>query len=192
MKSYLLTASLVFIGYTTFAQQDKLHKNRKTYFGMGFSLGKGSIDGTYGDIFIYAEQKSYYLALKTSAIEEIRLFGSQPDLTVSDVSLIAGKRISLNQYHTFQFGFGISVFGQQTKGAILPRVGKECLFCSSDYEIIKKSQFAIPVEIRYHLNLDHTASLNLGFSASLNKLNSFYAVSIGTTLGRLRDRIKKR
>lgn len=176
----------------SFAQQDTLHKNRKTYFGLGFSLGRGSIYGTYGDIFIYAERKSYYLALKTSAIEEIKLFGSQPDLTVSDVSLIAGKRISLDQYHTFQLGLGISMFQQQTKGVILPKVGKECLFCSANYEIIKKRQFAVPFEVRYHLNLDHTASLDLGFSASLNKLNSFYAVSIGTTLGRLRDRIKKR
>ncbi|MBC6112654.1 hypothetical protein H7U22_19705 [Pedobacter sp. CCM 8938] len=188
----MLTLILVLGFCLTFAQKDTLHKNSKTYFGIGFSLGRGSVSGTYGDVFLYAEQKSYYLVLKTSAIEEIKLFGSQPDLIVSDFSLIAGKRISLDQYNTFQVGLGISMFEQQTKGAIIPREGKECLFCSTNYEIIKKRQFAVPFEVRYHLNLDHTASLNLSFSANLNKLNSFYAISIGTTLGRLRDRIKKR
>lgn len=188
---HILVFSLIFISASSLAQQDTLHKNRKTYFGLGFSFGKGSVNGTYGDVFVYAEQRSYYLALKTSAIEEIKLFGSQPDLIVSDVSLIAGKRITLNQFNTFQVGLGISMFEQQTKGAIIPREGKACLFCSTNYEIIKKMQFAVPFEIRYHLNLDHTASLNLGFSANLNKLNSFCAISIGTTIGRLRDRIKK-
>jgi len=192
MKKHILTLSLV-LGYCiAFAQQDTLHKNRKTYFGLGFSFGKGNIDRTYGDLFIYVEQKSYYLALKTSGIDEIKLFGSQPDLVVSDLSLIAGKRITLDRYNTFQVGLGISMFEQQTKGAIIPREGKACLFCSTNYEIIKKKQFGVPFEVRYHLNLDRTASLNLGFSANLNKLNSYCAISIGTTIGRLRDRIKKR
>lgn len=179
------------ICFYCFAQQDTLHKNYKTYFGIGFSFGGGNVKGTYGDLFLYAEQKGYYLAIKTSAIDEIKLFRSQPDLVVSDLSLILGKRISFDRYHTFQIGLGISMFEQQTRGVVMPGEGKACLFCSTEYEIIKKKQFSVPLEIRYHHNLDHTASVILGFSANLNNLNSFCAISIGTTLGRLRDRVKK-
>lgn len=183
----------MFLFSPVLAQQDTLHKKHQTYLGIGFSLGAGNVDGVYADGFFYLQQKGYYLKLKTSGIQEINLFNS-PALSVSDVSLIFGKSFSPNALSTFQLGIGISAFKQVGRGELIPRNDQSttCFFCETNYTRVKTSSFGFPFEIRYHLLLDHTAAIDFGFSANLNQSNSFYGVSIGTALGRLRDRVKKR
>ncbi|TCD25426.1 hypothetical protein EZ456_15455 [Pedobacter psychrodurus] len=178
------------------AQQDTLHQRRKTYFGLGFSLGGGGNRGLYGDVDFYLQKKNSYISLKTSAIERIKIFyfGGLPEPRISDIGILVGKSYTINRRHYFKFGAGISLVDQISRGAFLyndcDRPGG-CLFSNNVYETIRKKTIGLPLEITYGLYLDRTAAVTVGFSANLNNVQSFYGISVGLVLGRLKDKVNR-
>lgn len=196
MKYLLICFCLLLFG-DALAQQDTLHKKRKIYFGLGFSLGGGGNRRVYGDVDFYLQKRSNYISLKTSAVERIRIFyfGGLPEPHVSDVGILVGKSYTFNRYHYVKFGAGVSLVDQVSPGAFLyndcDRPGG-CLFSNHVYEKIRKKTVGLPLEMKYGLYLDRTAAVTAGFSANLNILQSFYGVSVGLVVGRLKDKAGRR
>lgn len=192
---YIIIYCCLFSFANAFAQQDTLHQISNTYFGFGFSLGGGNVDGLYGDVSFYLQKKNNYISLKTAAIEEIHIFTKSPNSSISDVSLLVGKSYTFNRYHYIRFGAGISFVNQINQGKFLydncDRPGG-CLFSSYVYETVRKKSAGLPLEVTYNIFLDRTAAATLGFSANLNHTQSFCGVSIGLVLGRLRDKVQRK
>ena len=197
MRKHVLMLLLVCINGFVFAQQDTRHKKRKIYFGLGFSLGGGGNRRLYGDADFYLQKRSNYIALKTSAVERIRIFyfGGLPEPHISDFGILVGKSYTFNRYHYIKFGAGVSLVDQVSPGAFLyndcDRPGG-CLFSNNVYEKIRRKTVGLPLEMKYGLYLDRTAAVTAGFSANLNNLQSFYGISLGLVVGRLKDKVGRR
>lgn len=197
MKKYILCLLCVCSTGLVVAQRDTLHQKRKTYFGLGFSLGGGGNGRLYSDIDIFLQKRNNFISVKTSGVRRVRIFyfGGLPEPRVSDISVLAGKSFTLNRYHYLRLGTGLAMANQISRGAFLyddcDRPGG-CLFSNYVYERIIKRAIALPMEIKYGLYLDGTASLTVGFSANLNKVESFYGISMGLALGRLRDQVRRK
>jgi hypothetical protein len=197
MRKHVLILLLVCINGFVFAQQDTLHKKRKIYFGLGFSLGGGGNRRLYGDADFYLQKRSNYISLKTSAVERIRIFyfGGLPEPHISDVGILAGKSYTFNRYHYVKFGAGVSLVDQVSPGAFLYTDcdrADGCLFGNSVYEKIRRKTVGLPLEMKYGLYLDRTTAVTAGFSANLNNLQSFYGISLGLVVGRLKDKAGRR
>jgi hypothetical protein len=193
MNKLLKTVLLLFISIDVAAQADSLHQNHQVYFGLGFGLGPGSKEGLFSDAYVYLQREKYYFEFKTSGIAKVNLFGDSPNLTVSELSLIVGKSYSLNKHSYFQFGTGVSLVNKISRGRFLyDNCDKPngCLLSSRVYETIRQRPLGLPLETRLNLNLDRTAALSLSLSANINRLESFYGLSVGFVLGRLRDKLK--
>jgi hypothetical protein len=194
---YLLICFCLLLFVDALAQQDTLHKKKKIYFGLGFSLGGGGNRRLYGDADFYLQKRSNYIALKTSAVERIRIFyfGGLPEPHVSDFGILVGKSYTFNRYHYVKFGAGVSLVDQVSPGAFLyndcDRPGG-CLFSNNVYETIRRKRVGLPLEMKYGLYLDRTAAVTAGFSANLNNLQSFYGISLGLVVGRLKDKVGRR
>ena len=194
---YLLICFCLLLFVDALAQQDTLYQKRKSYFGLGFSLGGGGNRRFYGDVDFYLQKRSNYISLKTSAVERIRIFyfGGLPEPHISDVGILAGKSYTFNRYHYVKFGAGVSLVDQVSPGAFLytdcDRAGG-CLFGNSVYEKIRRKTVGLPLEMKYGLYLDRTAAVTAGFSANLNNLQSFYGLSLGLVVGRLKDKAGRR
>ncbi|MDQ0641156.1 hypothetical protein QF042_004721 [Pedobacter sp. W3I1] len=194
---YLLICFCLLLFADALAQQDTLNKKRKIYFGLGFSLGGGGNRRLYGDVDFYLQKRSNYISLKTSAVERIRIFyfGGLPEPHISDVGILVGKSYTFNRYHYVKFGTGVSLVDQVSPGAFLyndcDRPGG-CLFSNNVYETIRRKTVGLPLEMKYGLYLDRTAAVTAGFSANLNNLQSFYGISLGLVVGRLKDKVGRR
>ena len=194
---YLLICFCLLLFVDALAQQDTLHQKKKIYFGLGFSLGGGGNRRLYGDADFYLQKRSNYIALKTSAVERIRIFyfGGLPEPHISDFGILAGKSYTFKRYHYFKFGAGFSLVDQVSPGAFLyndcDRPGG-CLFSNNVYEKIRRKTVGLPLEMKYGLYLDRTAAVTAGFSANLNNLQSFYGISLGLVVGRLKDKVGRR
>ncbi|TBO39766.1 hypothetical protein [Pedobacter kyonggii] len=189
---YLLICFCLPLFVDALAQQDTLHQKRKIYFGLGFSLGGGGNRRLYGAADFYLQKRSNYISLKTSAVERIRIFfGGLPEPHIADVGVLAGKSYTFNRYHYVKFGAGVSLVDQVSAGAFLyndcDRPGG-CLFSNKVYERIRRKTVGLPLEMKYELYLDRTAAVTAGFSANLNNLQSFYGISLGLVVGRLKDK----
>jgi len=197
MMKYLLICFCLLLFIDASAQQDTLHQKRKIYFGLGFNLGGGGNRRVYGDADFYLQKRSNYISLKTSAVERIRFFyfGGLPEPHVSDVGILVGKSYTFNRYHYFKFGAGVSLVDRVRPGAFLyndcDRPGG-CLFSNNVYETIRRKTVGLPLEMKYGLYLDRTAAVTAGFSANLNNLQSFYGISLGLVVGRLKDKVGRR
>ena len=192
MKKYTLTLLLIVGYYVVFAQQDTLHKNRKTYFGIGFSLGTGGDQGGYSDAYFYLQRESTYVALKSSGVSQFDFFGDEPIPILSDAGIIIGKSYMLNKSVSIQFGCGIAYTEQISKGAFLYNtcMGFFCIFGHNVYETITTRSIGFPIEARTNLLLGSASALTIGLNGNLNK-EPFYGLSVGFVFGRLRDRVKK-
>jgi hypothetical protein len=194
---YLLICFCLLLFVDVLAQQDTLHQKRKIYFGFGFSLGGGGNRRFYGDVDFYLQKRSNYIALKTSAVERIRIFyfGGLPEPHISDFGILVGKSYTFNHYHYVKFGAGFSLVDQVSPGAFLyndcDRPGG-CLFSNNVYEKIRRKTVGLLLEMKYGLYLDRTAAVTAGFSANLNNLQSFYGLSLGLVVGRLKDKGARR
>lgn len=194
---YLLICFCLLLFVDALAQQDTLHQKRKIYFGLGFSLGGGGNRRLYGDVDFYLQKRSNYISLKTSAVERIRIFyfGGLPEPHISDVGILVGKSYTFNRYHYVKFGIGVSLVDQVSPGAFLyndcDRPGG-CLFSNNVYEKIRRKTVGLPFEMKYGLYLDRTTAVTAGFSANLNNLQSFYGISLGLVVGRLKDKVGRR
>lgn len=194
MKYLILCYCLLFFTGAR-AQQDTLHQKRKTYFGIGFSLGNGGENGLYADLDFYLQKKNSYISLKVSEVERIRIFyfDGLPEPRASDIGILVGKSYTFSRYHYLKFGAGLSLVNQVSRGAFLyndcNRPGG-CLFSNNVYEIIRKKPIGLPLEIKYGIYLDRTAAVTAGFSANLNNVQSFYGISLGMVVGRLKDKVK--
>lgn len=197
MKKYVLSLLCLCITGLVFGQQDTLHRKWKTYFGLGFGLGGGGNRRLYTDLDFYLQQRNNYISVKTSGVKRMRVFyfGGLPEPRSSDVSILVGKNYTFNRYHYLKFGTGLSLANHISQGAFLyddcDRPGG-CLFGNYVYEKVRKRPVGLPFEIKYGLYLDRTASVTAGFSANLNKVASFYGISVGLVLGRLRDQVKRK
>jgi hypothetical protein len=193
---YLMICCCMFFFKEASAQQDTLHQKRKLYFGVGFSLGGGGNRRVYGDLDFYLQKRSNYISLKTTAVERIRIFyfGGLPESHISDIGILVGKSYTFKRYHYFKFGAGVSFVDQVSRGSFLynncDRPGG-CLFSNNVYETIRRKAVGLPLEMKYGLYLDRTAAVTAGFSANLNNLQSFYGISLGLVVGRLKDKANR-
>lgn len=192
MQKHVLTLLLVCINVFVFAQQDTLHKNHRFYYGIGLSAGKGTEDGGYGELHIYLQRNTNYIAFKSSGISEFELFGDEPNPSISDVGIVVGKSYSFDHYFNIKFGAGLAFTEQISRGAFLYNTCKSmfCLFDHDVYEIITNRTIGVPLEVRTSFLVGRAAALTVGISANLNMANSFCGFSVGATLGRLRDRAR--
>ncbi|MEH3113004.1 hypothetical protein [Pedobacter terrae] len=196
MKKYILCLHCLCMTGLVSAQQDTLHQKWKTYFGLGFSLGGGGNGRLYSDIDIFLQKRNNFISIKTSGVKRFRIFyfGGLPEPRISDLSILAGKNYTFNRYHYLRLSAGLSMINQISRGTFLyddcDRPGG-CLFGNYIYETIRRRSIGLPFEIKYGLYLDGTASVTAGFSANLNKVESFYGISMGLVLGRLRDQRRK-
>ncbi len=191
MKYLLICFCL--LGFTAAsAQQDTLHKNHKFYYGIALSGGKGTEDGGYGELHLYLQRKTNYIAFKSSGISEFELFGDKPNPSISNVGIIVGKSYSFERYINIKLGAGLAFTEQISRGAFLYNTCKSmfCLFDHDVYEIVTTRTLGIPIEVRTSFLVGRAAALTLGISANLNSANSFCSFSVGATFGRLRDRVK--
>ncbi|MBT2562966.1 hypothetical protein J7E50_22310 [Pedobacter sp. ISL-68] len=194
---YLLICFCLLLFIDASAQQDTLRQKRKTYFGVGFSLGGGGNRRLYGDVDFFLQKRNSYISFKTSGVERIRIFyfGGLPEPRISDVGILVGKSYTFNHYHYLKFGVGVALVHQVSRGALLyndcDRPGG-CLFSNNIYETIRKKPIGLPLEIKYGLYLDRTAAVTAGFSANLNDVESFYGISVGLVVGRLKDKVSSR
>ncbi|WP_426327796.1 hypothetical protein [Pedobacter sp. R-06] len=192
MMKYLLICFCLLLFIDASAQQDTLHQNHKFYYGVGLSGGKGTEDGGYGELHLYLQRKTNYIAFKSSGISEFELFGDKPNPSISDVGIIVGKSYSFERYINIKLGAGLAFTEQISRGAFLYNTCKSmfCLFDHDVYEIVTTRTIGIPIEVRTSFLVGRAAALTLGMSANLNNANSFCGFSVGATFGRLRDRVK--
>ncbi|NMN35107.1 hypothetical protein H9N25_00890 [Pedobacter riviphilus] len=192
MQKHVLTLLLVCINVFVFAQQDTLHKNHRFYYGIGLSGGKGTEDGGYGELHIYLQRKTNYIAFKSSGISKFELFGDEPNPSISDVGIIVGKSYSFDRYFNLKFGAGLAFTEQISRGAFLYNTCKS-MFCLLDhdvYETIATRTIGVPLEVKTSFLVGRAAALTIGISANLNGAKNFCGFSVGVTLGRLRDRAR--
>lgn len=192
MMKYLLICFCLLLFIDASAQQDTLHQNHKFYYGVGLSGGKGTEDGGYGELHLYLQRKTNYIAFKSSGISEFELFGDRPNSSISDVGITVGKSYSFERYINIKLGAGLAFTEQISRGAFLYNTCKSmfCLFDHDVYEIVTTRTIGIPIEVRTSFLVGRAAALTLGISANLNSANSFCGFSVGATFGRLRDRVK--
>jgi hypothetical protein len=174
------------------AQQDTLHKNHQFYYGLGLSGGKGTEKGGYGELHIYLQCKTNYIAFKSSGISEFQLFGDEPNPSISDVGVIVGKSYSSDRYINIKFGGGLALTERISRGAFLYNTCKS-MFCLLDHDVYEKvttRTIGVPIEARASILVGRAAALTVGLSGNLNTANSFCGISVGATFGRLRDRLR--
>jgi hypothetical protein len=174
------------------AQQDTLHKNHQFYYGLGLSGGKGTEKGGYGELHIYLQRKTNYIAFKSSGISEFQLFGDEPNPSISDVGVIVGKSYSSDRYINIKFGGGLALTERISRGAFLYNTCKS-MFCLLDHDVYEKvttRTIGVPIEARASILVGRAAALTVGLSGNLNTANSFCGISVGATFGRLRDRLR--
>jgi hypothetical protein len=192
MKKYMLSLLFVCTTGLIFAQQDTLHKNHQFYYGIGLSGGKGTEKGGYGDLHIYLQRRTNYIAFKSSGISEFKLFDNEPNPSISDVGIIVGKSYSFDRYINIKFGAGLAFTERISRGAFLYNTCKSmfCLFNHDVYGKVTTRTVGVPVEARASILVGRAAALTVGLSANINTATSFCGLSVGATFGRLRDRVR--
>lgn len=156
-------------------------------------MGKANSRG-YMQMGYAIQKKRSYLKLKFDGIHEpIDIFGGiQPKESTSASSALFGKAVVLNSYHTFQFGAGVALVEDISRGAFIRNTCTSWLCLGDDiYETINRKNIGFPIEARYNLTFSQHVGVSFSVNANFNSLNTYSGFSLGLVFGRLRDKIEK-